>query len=201
MSGEATPLMAFVPFWQNALGPEKDARFAVRVRGEPAKALRPLERLAANADPNVPVAEAMTMSAQVDALYPQIHLGQVVLIGAATLALFLSAIGLYGTIAFLVARRTREIGIRIALGARPGDVVWRFMRQGLVATTAGLASGLITARAGAHLLSNWLVGVPPGDVVAFAIAAAAVAGTAALACGLPARRAAHVDPISALRAE
>jgi predicted permease len=201
MSGEATPLMAFVPFWQNALGPEKDARFAVRLRGEPAKALRALERVAANADPNVPVAEAMTMSAQVDALYPQIHLGQVVLIGAATLALFLSAIGLYGTIAFLVARRTREIGIRIALGARPGDVVWRFMRQGLVATTAGLASGLIAARAGAHLLSNWLVGVPPGDVVAFAIAATAVAGTALLACSLPARRAADVDPIIALRAE
>jgi predicted permease len=201
MSGEATPLMAFVPFWQNALGQEKDARFTVRLRGDPERALQTLQRVATTTDPNVPVAEAMTMSAQVDALYPQIHLGQVVLIGAATLALFLSAIGLYGTIAFLVARRTREIGIRIALGARPRDVVWRFMRQGLVATLAGLAVGLAAARAGAHLLSSWLVGVPPGDVVAFAIAATAVACTAALACGLPARRAADVDPINALRAE
>jgi ABC-type antimicrobial peptide transport system permease subunit len=134
-------------------------------------------------------------------LYPQIRLGQVVLIGAAALALFLSAIGLYGTIAFLVARRTREIGIRIALGARPSDVVWRFMRQGLAATLSGLTIGLVAARAGAHLLSSWLVGVPPGDLAAFAMAAMAVAGTALLACGLPARRAADVDPINALRAD
>jgi predicted permease len=201
MSGEATPLMAFVPFWQNSLWAEKDARFLVRVRGDPVTARRPLQRAASAVDPNVPVAEVMTMSAQVDALYPQIRLGQVVLIGAAALALFLSAIGLYGTIAFLVARRTREIGIRIALGARPSDVVWRFMRQGLAATLSGLTIGLVAARAGAHLLSSWLVGVPPGDLAAFAMAAMAVAGTALLACGLPARRAADVDPINALRAD
>lgn len=201
MSSDATPLMAFVPFWQNALGPERDARFAVRVRGDPVRALHVLERAAMAADPNVPVAEVMTMSSQLDALYPQIHLGQVVLLAAAGLALFLSAIGLYGTIAFLVARRMREIGIRIALGARPLDVVLRFMRQGLTAALAGLAIGLLVARAGAHLLSNWLVGVPPGDVIAFGIAALAVAGTAVLACALPARRAAEVDPIIALRAE
>jgi len=201
MPGEATPLMAFVPFFQSALMPEKDARFAVRVHGDPSRALRLLERTAVAVDPNVPVAEVMTMAAQVDALTPQIHVGQVVLLGAAGLALFLSAIGLYGTIAFLVARRTREIGIRIALGANPRQVVWRFMQQGLVATLVGLTIGLIAARAGAHLLSSWLVGVAPGDLVAFAIAAGSVAATALFACGVPARRAAEVDPIMALRAE
>jgi len=181
--------------------PEQDARFAVRVRGDPVRALQLLERTALAADANVPVAEVMTMAAQVDALTPQIHVGQVVLLGAAGLALFLSAIGLYGTIAFLVARRTREIGIRIALGANPRQVVWRFMQQGLVATLVGLTIGLIAARAGAHLLSSWLVGVAPGDFVAFAIAAGSVAATAMVACGVPARRAAEVDPIMALRAE
>jgi predicted permease len=201
MPGEATPLMAFVPFFQSALMPEQDARFAVRVRGDPVRALQLLERTALAADANVPVAEVMTMAAQVDALTPQIHVGQVVLLGAAGLALFLSAIGLYGTIAFLVARRTREIGIRIALGANPRQVVWRFMQQGLVATLVGLTIGLIAARAGAHLLSSWLVGVAPGDFVAFAIAAGSVAATAMFACGVPARRAAEVDPIMALRAE
>jgi len=201
MPGDATPLMAFVPFWQSALAPEKDARFAVRVHGDPERALGLLSRTASAVDPNVPVAEVMTMSAQVDALTPQIHVGQVVLLGAAGLALFLSAIGLYGTIAFLVARRTREIGIRIALGANPRRVVWRFMQQGLIATSSGLLIGLVIARAGAHLLSNWLVGIPPGDFVAFAIAAGSVTGTALLACALPARRAAAVDPITALRAE
>ena len=75
------------------------------------------------------------------------------------------------------------------------------MQQGLVATSAGLTIGLVVARAVAHLLSSWLVGVPPGDFAAFASAAGAVAGTALLACVLPARHAAKVDPIAALRAE
>jgi putative ABC transport system permease protein len=75
------------------------------------------------------------------------------------------------------------------------------MQQGLIATSSGLVIGLVMARAGAHLLSNWLVGIPPGDLVAFAIAAGSVTGTALLACGLPARRAAAVDPITALRSE
>jgi putative ABC transport system permease protein len=167
----------------------------------PATALPTLRQIVSGLDPRLPPVDLVNVEdAMADSIAgPRFTMTLIAVFTA--LAVLLAAVGLFGLVSYTVVQRTREIGIRIALGARPGDVVWRFMRQGLVATTAGLASGLIAARAGAHLLSNWLVGVPPGDVVAFAIAATAVAGTALLACSLPARRAADVDPIIALRAE
>jgi predicted permease len=197
---EKTPLMIFVPFWQNALGPEKDARFAVRAQN--ASALLPaLRRAIDEIDPAVPVTEMMPMSLQVDAERAQIHLGQNVLLAAALLALFLSGLGVYGTIAFLVAGRTREIGIRVAVGAGHARVIADFVRQGLLPAFAGAALGLIGAIAGARLLAGWLVGVKPTDFVAFAAATVSVVVVTCVASYLPARRAARVDPMTALRAE
>lgn len=193
--------MAFFAFWQNALGAEQDARFVVRVHTDPARMLAMLQRAVRAINPGVPVAEVMTLSHQVDASYPQIRLGQNVLLASGGLALLLSGIGLYGMIAFLVTRRTRDIGLRIALGAPPVRVAGQLVRGGMRAAAAGLAAGLIGAWSLSHLLSTWLVGVQPHDPIAYAAAAFAVAIAALIACAIPAARAAAIDPAAALRVE
>jgi predicted permease len=196
-----TSPMAFFAFWQNALGPERDARFVVRVHGDPSRMLGTLRKTVSAIDPNVPVAEVMTLAHQVDASYPQIRLGQNVLLASGALALLLSAIGLYGMIAFLVTRRTRDIGLRIALGAAPARVAGQFVGRGMKAAAIGLGTGLVGAWLLSHLLSTWLVGVEPHDAIAYASAGFAVLVAAAVACAIPAARAAAVDPASALRVE
>ena len=201
MHGEHVPPMVFFAFEQNALGDEADARFAVRVRGDPAAALSTLRLTAQSVDAGVPVAEFMTLAHQVDASYVQIRLGQTVLLATGALALFLSAIGLYGMIAFLVTRRTRDIGVRIALGAPPARVAGEFAADGMRALVAGLAIGIAGAWMLGHLLDAWLVGVPAHDAGAFAVAGGAVVIAGTIACVLPARRAAGIDPAVALRAE
>jgi putative ABC transport system permease protein len=201
LRGERASPMAFFAFRQNALGPERDARFAVRVRGDPAAALPMLRHAALSVDPNVPVAELMTLTRQIDANYPQIRLGQTVLLAAGGLALLLSVIGLYGMVAFLVTRRTREIGLRIALGATPARVAGRLIVNGMTAVLLGIAIGMVGAWPLSHLLGAWLVGVAPHDAVAFAIAALSVIAAAVVACAIPAQRAARIDPAIALRVE
>jgi len=198
---ESAPPMAFFAFWQNAFGPERDARFAVRVHGDPSRMLGILRLTAHDVDPNVPVAEVMTLSHQMDASYPQIRLGQNVLLASGSLALILSAIGLYGMIAFLVTRRTRDIGLRIALGALPIRVAGELVGGGMKATALGVAAGLVGAWSLSHLLSTWLVGVTPHDVLAYAGAAVAVIVAALIACAIPAARAAAIDPAIALRVD
>jgi ABC-type antimicrobial peptide transport system permease subunit len=117
------------------------------------------------------------------------------------LAGLLTAVGLYGVISFLVARRTQEIGIRMALGAGKGQVLWMVLRETLVLTALGLAVGLPITIAVANLLGSMLFGIKPGDPVALAAAAIALCAVALGAGYVPARRATRVDPIVALRYE
>jgi putative ABC transport system permease protein len=201
MQGEATPPMIFFAFWQNALGPEGDARFVVRVSGDAGRALATLRTTAQAVDRAVPVAEVMTLAAQVDASYPQIRLGQNVALAAGSIALVLSAIGLYGVVAFLVTQRTREIGLRIALGALPSRVALRLVYTGMTAAATGVIMGLGIAWMLGRLLSAWLVGVSPHDGVALVGAAAAVLLASLVACAIPARRASTIDPVRALKVE
>jgi putative ABC transport system permease protein len=115
--------------------------------------------------------------------------------------LFLAAIGVYGVTSYSVTRRTREIGVRMALGAGHADVMRLVVRQGIMLTAAGVALGLAAAAAGTPLIRSLLLGVSPFDPVAFA-GAALLFGTVSLAASyLPARRAMRVDPMIALRAE
>jgi ABC-type antimicrobial peptide transport system permease subunit len=116
-------------------------------------------------------------------------------------ALTLSAIGLYGLLAYAVAQRVPEIGLRMALGAGRHAVRWMILRQSLVLAAVGLIAGVAGATAAARLVESMLYGVPPRDTTAMAIAAAIMLATCALAGYLPARRASRVDPIVALRAE
>jgi putative ABC transport system permease protein len=119
----------------------------------------------------------------------------------AGLALLLAAIGTYGVVAFAVATRTREIGVRVALGARPADVLRLVLGGGLKLAAAGVMLGLGAALASARVLATMLYGVTPHDPVTFAAIGAIVAAVAAAATYVPARRAMRVDPVVALRGE
>ncbi|MGH7575412.1 MAG: FtsX-like permease family protein [Longimicrobiales bacterium] len=123
----------------------------------------------------------------------------VVLAAFAGLALLMAAVGLYGVLAFSVAERTREIGIRVALGADSGDVLGLVVGRGLALAGAGTAIGLAAALALTRLLSGLLFDVTPGDPVTFADIAVLLLAVATLATWLPARRAAALDPVEALR--
>jgi predicted permease len=198
---ESAPPMAYVPFWQSDFEPQVDARLAVRVTSDPAAALPALVKAIAEVDPSVPVTETLALHDQIAAAFLPVRLGSAVLAASSVLALLLSALGLYGVVAFLAARRTREVGVRMALGARPREVVSLFLRQGLAPVALGGAAGLLAAAGAARLLAALLFGVAPFDAGIFAGAAGAVAAIALLSVYAPALRASRLDPTVALRAE
>ena len=117
------------------------------------------------------------------------------------LALALAALGLYGVLAYTVAQRTQELGVRIALGAMPRDVFALVVRQGLSVAAMGIALGAVLALAAGRVLASLLYGVSPYDPLVLASAALVLLGAAAVASWVPARRATMVDPVVALRSE
>ena len=120
---------------------------------------------------------------------------------AATVALLLGAIGIYGVISYIVTQRTGEIGVRLAMGAEPRSVARMILRQGGLITLLGVGAGLIAALAGSQLIRSLLYGVSPRDPVVFSITTFVLLAIALLACWLPARRASRLSPLQALRTE
>jgi predicted permease len=175
--------------------------FLARTSGDPAALLQTMRREILSLEPNAVFLDSQTMAGQVDmALLPARLAAQTVsLVGL--VATLLAAIGLYGVIAYSVARRTREIGIRMALGAAPGGVIRLVMRQGMTVATAGIVAGAVMAYLGARLIAAGLYGISAHDPLAWAGSIAVMLGSAALANYLPARRASLVDPSVALRSE
>jgi len=141
------------------------------------------------------------MSDQVNGFFMQARLASAVLSCASVLALVLSAVGLYGVIAYMVGRRTREIGVRIALGAQPSSVRALVLKQSLAVVAPGIAFGILGALAATRLLGSWLYGVRSTDTWTFIAAAAVLGAVAMFASWIPARRAASIDPLRALRCE
>ena len=199
MAETAEPFL-YLPYWQNLLSPQVDATFMARVTGNPEAMLPILRREIAAIDANVPINDSL-MSQQFDGVLRPVALTSSVLTSASVIALFLSMIGLYGALAFVVGQRTREIGIRMALGARSANVLRLVIGQGLRLVCAGLLGGLLAAFAATRLMASLLYGVSATDPLTFTLVAAALVCVALLACWLPARRATRVDPMVALRCE
>ncbi|HEV2149542.1 MAG TPA: ABC transporter permease [Longimicrobiaceae bacterium] len=174
---------------------------AVRSAGDPAALSPALRREVRAMDPTLPVFTVHVLGDyRASTLWMQRAAGQV-FASLALLALGLAALGVYGVMAYTVAQRTREIGIRVALGARAPDVVRMVVAEAAVLAAAGIAVGLPGAYAVARLMRGTLYGVGPGDPVAFLAVPLLLGGVAMLASWLPARRASRVDPIVALRAD
>jgi predicted permease len=200
-SDEAPPATAYVAFWQNAFEPQIDARVAIRVAGSVDGLFPPVRRAIERVDPAVPVTETLTLDAQRRAVYTEVRLGGAVLVVSAGLALFLSAIGLYGVVSFVVARRAKEVGIRLAIGARPGEIVGLFVRQGLAPMWVGAGLGVAVSVTLAPLLSRWLFGISPIDLSTLGAALVAVVVVGVAATWVPARRASRADPAVVFRSE
>jgi len=186
-------------FWQNTPGSAGDVRMAIRVEGDPGAALPRLHQVISSIDPRVPLAEEMTLTDQVKSYYAAVWLARSATVWCGVLALVLSAVGLYSVLAFAVRSRTREIGMRVALGARPIDVIKLVVGRGLRICAFGTAGGLVLAVSTWRLLANLIYGVRGFDVLAFIVGPAALLLVTLAATWLPARRAAQVDPMSALR--
>jgi putative ABC transport system permease protein len=183
--------------------PDRAFSLVVRTATDPAALAASIRRETVRLDPGLPVYSVLTM-ARIVADSSAVFLRRYVLllVGAfALVALLLSAVGLYGVLARTVAERTQEIGVRLALGAGPGDVVRAVAGRGLAPATAGLLAGLAAALASTRLLGGLLFEIrsnDPGTLVGVALLLFLVAS---VACWIPARRAARVDPVTALRAE
>ena len=191
--------VAYVPFWQDETLLE--ARMCIRVAGDPAAALPMVRKAIASIDSDVPVTETMPLMDQVRGAYTDTRVASAVLSCAALLALILSGMGLYGIVSYEVGRRTKEIGVRVALGAQGRDVVHLFLRQGFGVVLTGVIFGAALAFATTRLLGAWLFGVGSADPLSFGVAAAILLAVTLAAAYLPTRRATRVDPMVALRYE
>jgi ABC-type antimicrobial peptide transport system permease subunit len=152
-------------------------------------------------DPDVPLAEVSTLGALYTKSMARTSFTLVMLCVAGGMALLLGIVGIYGVISYSVSQRTREIGIRMALGAQRETLIAMFVRQGLRLTLIGAACGLVTAFLTMRLMSSLLFHVSPVDPVTYLSITIGVIAVAYLACYLPSRRAATVEPVHALRSE
>ncbi len=172
-----------------------------RTHGNANALLGAMQRQFHDIDPRLVMMDHQTMDAQLGATLLPVRAGAWLAGLVGLIALLLASVGLYGVIAYSVARRTRELGIRMALGARPSALLGLVMRQGLGIAAIGLGVGCLLAAAAVRLLSGLLYGVSVADPLAWTIAAVALLAVAGLANLVPARRAARVDPSSALRTD
>jgi putative ABC transport system permease protein len=188
----------YVPFSQEYEG---TMSLEVRAAGDPMRLVAPVRRQIHDLDEELVAGDVWTLKSFRDAGLGQERTSAALLSGFGVLAVALAGIGLYGVLAFSVARRTHEIGVRMALGASRGNVLKLVTLQGMALTLAGLAAGLIAALGLTRWVASALYGVQPFDPVTFIGSAVVVALVALGASYLPARRAAKVDPMVALRYE
>jgi predicted permease len=180
----------------------RDIAFAIRSpRAGSGAFMKEIQQVVWSADPNLPLADVHTVGYFYNKSMARTSFTLIMLAVAGGMALLLGIVGIYGVISYSVSQRTREIGIRMALGAERQSVTALFVRDGLWLAGVGIACGLVTAFVAMRLMSSLLFDVSPVDPVTYAAVTAGVLATACLACYLPSRRAATVDPVHALRAE
>jgi putative ABC transport system permease protein len=187
----------YLPFRLLPLAPT----FLVRTSGDPTAVERAIRREMRAVDPVIPIYELGTMDDALADSVAQPRFFTVLLSAFAAVALLLAALGIYGVISHAVTQRLREFGIRIALGATARDVASLVVRRGAWLTAAGLAGGVVGAAAATRVMRQLLFGVAPLDPLSFVGACVVLGGVATLASWIPARRAARVDPVVAMRAD
>lgn len=197
--GEPAAPEMFVSYRQAPGGLASQPIVAVRTYGDPARVVGSLRTLLAAEAPMATLESVMTMEERVAGSLAEPRLYAVLLGAFAVAALAIAGVGLFGLLSVSVVQRTRELGVRAALGARPGDLVRLVVREGLLVTAIGTAAGLGAAVAGISVLSAFLYGVEPYDAATFIVVPAILLAAALVASVVPARRVTRLDPLRAIR--
>jgi putative ABC transport system permease protein len=197
LNAETTPGV-YLPFQQF---PYPGMTLVIRTQTDIASITSAVRREIGAIDGNVPISEIRSMEQVISTSVSQRRFSMMLLGLFALVALLLSAVGIYGVMAYSVSERSHEIGIRIALGARSRDILKMVLGQGMILTLIGIAVGLMGALALTRLMSSLIYGVSATDPLTFAGVALALGSVALAACYIPARRATRVDPMEALRDE
>ncbi|MEZ5393062.1 MAG: ABC transporter permease [Bryobacterales bacterium] len=190
--------IAYLSYWQRPLD---SVSYAVRTAGDPLLLTASIREAVQAVDPAMPVVNVRTMAQVVDESTASQRFQSLLAAAFAATALLLATLGVYGVVSYAVARRTNEIGLRMALGARAFGVLGMILRQGMQPVLFGLAAGLAAALAAGRLLESLLFEISPRDPLVFAAVALLLLAAGTLACYFPARRAARIDPMTALRNE
>jgi putative ABC transport system permease protein len=185
----------------HAQSPARTLQLLVKTTDEPAIVIPELRAILRSLDPGIPLANPRPITDTVADMTAQRRLNTTLMTVFAALAVAIAAVGIYGVVAYSVERRTRELGVRAALGAAAGDTMRLVLGEGLAMAAIGLAIGLVASAALARAMTSLLYGVSATDPTTFAVSAIAAIVTAVVACVVPAMRAARVDPAAALRAE
>jgi putative ABC transport system permease protein len=184
------------------MAPRLDAMsYVMRTTVTPGALTEPVRRAIGEVDSNLAVGQVRTLQDILDRAAAQMAFTMVLLAIAAGVSLTLGVVGIYGAMSYIVTQRTGEIGVRLALGAEPGNVVWLIVRQGGIVALAGITVGLAAAFAGGRLIESLLYGVGPRDPGVLGGTTAVLVCVVLLACWLPARRAALLNPLDALRTD
>jgi putative ABC transport system permease protein len=187
-----------VPFWQS---PWPGAAVAVRTTGDPASVQQSLAAVIRSVDPDLPMADVKTMDEVVRESLSGDRFNTALFGTFAFVALVLAAVGIYGVMSFVVAQRTHEIGLRMALGAGRGTVLWHVLKEGLGTALGGVLLGSLGAYFVGRAMQGMVYGVGAMDPLAFSVVVSTLLLSALFACVVPARRAVSVDPMMALRQE
>ena len=203
---ETTPVqMMYMPMFASRLTgivPPLDAMsYVVRTAVAPQGLTAPARRAIGEVDAHLALAQVRTLQETLDRASAQMAFTMVLLVIAASVALLLGVIGIYGVMSYIVSQRTGEIGVRLALGAEPGSVARMIVRQGGLVALTGIVVGLGAAFVGSRAIESLLYGVSPRDPGVFAATTVTLLAVALMACWLPARRAARLSPLDALRTE
>jgi macrolide transport system ATP-binding/permease protein len=195
------PPTIFLSFAQAIWGPVAEATYELRTAGDPLGAVSAVRDIVKRADPRVPLTRVKTQRALIEGTINQEIIFARLCTVFAVLALGIACVGLYGTMSYGVARRTSEIGIRMALGARRATVMWMVLREVLTLAAIGLAVSVPAALAASKVVESFLFGMKRNDPLALAAAVLTMVGATLLAGYLPARHASRIDPMTALRHE
>ncbi len=175
--------------------------YALRTAGDPLRYVKSVQEIVREADSRIPVTNVITQAAEIDRTISREVTFAKLCTGFAVLALLIACVGLYGTMSYSVVRQVGEIGIRMALGAQRGAVVWMVLRRVLLLAAVGLAISVPTALSGTRLVKSFLFETQPNDPETLALAGVVLLSAALLAGYVPARRASRIDPLAALRQE